>query len=307
MIEYNVSKFLKFIYNKNIKLFFIMRKICMYILNLYVAIYYNLLNKLKKQKLKRNDKKPGIIVSLTSYGQRIKKVWIPIEMMFNQTVKPNRIILWLDKNEFSDNSAYSKKIKRLIKRGLEIKYCDNIVGHKKYYYSMKENTEDILIMIDDDIIYHNKIIEELLNTYEKYRNCIVCQRAHLITYKNNHIAKYKEWKKDSNGIIGPSYLLCQTNGAGTLIPPHLLSSEVFNLSNIKNKCLYADDIWIKVISAYSKVKVVKVDKISLPIIGILGTQKKTLSKINVDCDKNDEQIEELLKLYKIDFQKMESN
>ena len=162
MIEYNVSEFLKFIYDKNFKLFFIMRKICMYILNLYAVIYYNLLNKLKKQKLKRNDRKPEIIVSLTSYGQRINKVWLPIEMMFNQTVRPNRIILWLDRNEFSDNFAYSEKIKRLIKRGLEIKYCDNIMGHKKYYYSMKENTEDILIMIDDDIIYHNKIIEELL-------------------------------------------------------------------------------------------------------------------------------------------------
>ena len=45
-----------------------------------------------EQNGKRKDE---IVVSLTTYGNRIHEVYLTIESLLHQTVKPDRIILWL--------------------------------------------------------------------------------------------------------------------------------------------------------------------------------------------------------------------
>lgn len=45
-----------------------------------------------------------IIVSLTTYGRRIHSVYMAIESVMEQTMKPNRIILWLD-HSFEEAAA----------------------------------------------------------------------------------------------------------------------------------------------------------------------------------------------------------
>ena len=42
-----------------------------------------------------------IIVSLTSYGNKLQLLYLTIESLLRQTVKPNKIILWLDQSKYS--------------------------------------------------------------------------------------------------------------------------------------------------------------------------------------------------------------
>ena len=46
---------------------------------------------------KRNQK---IIVSLTTYPKRIGTIWLTIETLMRQRVKPDEIILWLAQSQF---------------------------------------------------------------------------------------------------------------------------------------------------------------------------------------------------------------
>ena len=39
------------------------------------------------------------------------------------------------------------------KRGLTIRFCEDLKAHKKYYYAFKEYPDDIVITVDDDVIY----------------------------------------------------------------------------------------------------------------------------------------------------------
>lgn len=70
-------------------------------------------------------------VSLTSYGKRISSVWQTIETIGLGTVKPHRLILWLDDDAVvTDPPA---PLRRLLARGLEIRHCRDYGPHKKYF------------------------------------------------------------------------------------------------------------------------------------------------------------------------------
>lgn len=43
----------------------------------------------------------SLIVSLTTYSKRIHEVYLVIESIMQQTILPNKIILWLDETEFN--------------------------------------------------------------------------------------------------------------------------------------------------------------------------------------------------------------
>ena len=43
-----------------------------------------------------------IIVSLTSYPKRINKIKQTLDSIFNQTIQPDKILLWLSNSEFEN-------------------------------------------------------------------------------------------------------------------------------------------------------------------------------------------------------------
>ncbi|MCQ2744253.1 MAG: glycosyltransferase family 2 protein, partial [bacterium] len=99
--------------------------------------------------LKRENK---IIVSLTSYRERFKKLPITIYSLLNQTLKPDKIILWID-NETEDLTTIPYEITRFIKNGLEIRFVKDIKSYTKAIYAFKEYTDSIIVTADDDIYY----------------------------------------------------------------------------------------------------------------------------------------------------------
>ena len=77
-----------------------------------------------------------IIVSLTSFPARIGVVWMVVESLMHQTLKPHKIILWLSKEQFSTIESLPKKLLAQRERGLEIRLVDgDIRSHKKYIYA----------------------------------------------------------------------------------------------------------------------------------------------------------------------------
>lgn len=155
----------------------------------------------------------------------------------NQSYKPDKIILWLGKEKFKDISL-PNSIVNLQSRGLEVRYCEDLICHTKYYYAIKEYSNSNVITIDDDIIYPKNMIKNLLNYKIKYPNCIICNRAHGIRFdENNKIKPYKEWDWEANETAnGPSHYLFQTGVSGVLYPPNSLSKEVLNRKKFMKLC-----------------------------------------------------------------------
>jgi hypothetical protein len=248
--------------------------------------------------IKRNQK---IIVSLTSIPSRINTLWICIESLLRQTVKPDEIILWLADSQFNGLSSLPNSLIELQRRGLTIRFCDDLKAHKKYYYSFKEYPDDIVITVDDDAVYSSNTIKELLAIHNKFPNCICCNFAFLITFNDKGlINSTSKWPGIFTNIINkPTDLLLPVGVSGVLYPPKSINNEVFNKEVFKEICFYNDDLWLKVMSILNNTKVIQTACFPGHFFGIKGTQEEALLNYNIAQNGNDIQFNALIKKYKL--------
>ena len=259
-----------------------------------------------KLKILGNDKPEEIVVSMTSFPARIEYVYLSLSQLFNQTLPPDKIELWLAEPQFPTHEL-PENLKPLIDLGLEVKFCpEDIKGHKKYYYAMQSHPESLVITFDDDLIYHEECIEELYNSYLQHKDCVHCLRGvNIALDSNGAVAPYDKWKKRFKGDV-PQLSIMPSTGAGTLYPPHLLSEEVFNIEMLKRICLTADDLWMKTMSLLNGVKVRRIEKNHRPLTTITGSQTVTLADENIFNSKNDECVRNLVNQYPGAFKKLKA-
>ncbi|MBU3207627.1 glycosyltransferase family 2 protein [Clostridium algidicarnis] len=302
----------KFFYN--IQTWFMKRNISIltkitYRINLFLArvlvpIYYSL-TPTKKSGVNKGIKEPKVIVSLTSFPPRMNMIWMVLESLLRQTRKPDKIILWLADSQIKSKDDIDNRVLKMYDRGLEIRFCEDLKSHKKYYYTMKYFKEDIVITVDDDLFYPENMIEKMLDKHYQYPNNIICYRAHKITFKDNSVDKYLNWDYASPNLTGPDELLIPTGGAGALYPPKSLNEEVFNINSIKSLCPNADDIWLKCMGFMNGTKVVKVYPLYSEMFSVFNSDKDGLAKSNVIGGENDIQFKNIIDHYSIKFIKKE--
>lgn len=236
------------------------------------------------------DDNSRIIVSLTSFDKRIGQVWITISTLLCQSVKPKKIILWLAKSQFpGERQAIPKRLIKMEKRGLEIRFVDeDIRSHKKYYYAMKEYPDDFVVTVDDDMIYPENCLEQLMNTYKKHPDCVCAQFAHWINVGDDgKLAPYMEWTSCYGESTEPDMHILPVGCGGVLYPPHLLNENVLNMDDIKLLCPQMDDLWLKSMAVINDVKAVICDECSLIYFDVPGNRAGGLYKVNAEQNVND--------------------
>lgn len=240
-----------------------------------------------------------LIVSLTSFPARIHTVYNTLSTIYNQTMQPYKVILWLAKSQFPlEREELPESLLEYCELGLEIRFVDeDLRPHKKYVYAMQEYPEALIVTIDDDLLYDPYMLETLFVSYLHFPDAVSSVRAHLMLPDSNKLAPYSKWAKEFSGVIGvPSYQLFSTSGAGTLYPPGCMDSEVFNKTSIRELCLNADDLWLKVMQLKKGTPVVlavKNEKLNI----VEGSQNFALQHSNVYQDANDEQLNKVLSVY----------
>jgi hypothetical protein len=284
--------------------FFILNKITyrllLFIIRIAVPFYYKF-RPSKKSGICVNNNRRKIIVTLTSFPPRMNNLWMVLESLLRQTHQPDKIILWLATSQFPSITDVNQKVREMQSRGLEIRFCEDYKSHKKYYHTMKEYNNDLIITVDDDIFYPENMIETLLKGHKNYPDCIVCYRAHKITLTNGKVNNYVEWDYASRNILGPDPLLIATNGGGALYPPNSLDKEVFNIDAIQKLCPNADDIWLKCMGLLAGTNTVKVHEVYSEMFTTFGSAENGLAKNNVVKGYNDIQFENVVSNYPIEF------
>jgi len=244
---------------------------------------------------KYSDKE--LIISLTSYKGRIDVVDIAIKCLLRQSVKVNRIILWLASDEFSEIDL-PERIVQLRNYGVDIRFCDNLLAHKKYFYAMQEFPNSYIITFDDDFYYEKDMILNLLNLKNKFNSSIVTNRAHLISFKNGKIIPYKLWEHNTtNSRRG--HQIFATGGVGTLYQPRFFKKYIYERNLIIKICPRADDVWLKFMAYLNDVKVVTNKKYNKDFITLPESQKEKLVSGNVTLGGNDSQFRKALDFFKV--------
>lgn len=196
--------------------------------------------------LTKKNASPRIIVCITSFPARIKKTWLAVESILRQTVKPDKILLCLTKEQISSADRLPKELIAQQVRGLEIVFCEeSIRSHTKYWNAFKDYPDDIIITVDDDIFYRNDLVETLLTFHKQFPSSIITNWAKVISFNDDNTLQYVNWLEATQEDIGITRTNYSIFGvAGVLYPPHCMYKDCLNVELIKQLCLTADDIWL---------------------------------------------------------------
>ena len=110
-----------------------------------------------------------IYITLTSWKGRISFIHKNLELLLNNAIKPNKVILNLSIEEFPKKYLeLPKTILSLLKKynNFEIfwvKINNNVF--KKLIPTLNRFKKDLIITVDDDILYPNDFIENMLKCY----------------------------------------------------------------------------------------------------------------------------------------------
>ena len=242
----------------------------------------------------------SIIVSLTSYGKRIHEVALAIESLMQQTMKANRIVLWLDKS--FQNQLLPRSLILQQQRGLEIEYCTDIGPYMKLIPQMRKTPDDAIITVDDDVIYDFDLLEHLILAYQKDKTKIHCCRVHKMLFcPDGNIMPYNKWESRCVKLGTDKHYFLTGVGA-VLYPPHCLDEEVLNEKVFAEICPKADDVWFTAMALKKGTPINKVftrnphgeDYIEIPY-----SLEEGLSHENVEQGGNDRQLKAVFEKYSL--------
>lgn len=202
---------------------------------------------------------PKIVISLTSYPDRINIVHQVIDSLFRQKEQADEIILWLSVMEFPNKyDDLPESLNCLIgKKGFRVEWVnENIKSHKKYFYALQDN-KNITITVDDDMYYSDTMVSTLMDSYRKHPYAVSARNVHIITRKRDKIAPYLTWEGNVNEYIGMERMdLCAIGVNGILYPPKCSRGSWFDSACIMENAEDQDDLWLKFNEIIDKVPVV---------------------------------------------------
>ena len=245
-------------------------------------------------------RKQKIIVSLTTYPKRIGTIWLTIETLLRQSVKPDEVILWLAPTQFPNRKDdLPENLLRLQSRGLTIRFCDDLRSHKKYYYALQEYPDDLVILADDDMFYPRDTVRKLLRMHKKWPGDICCITAQVM--EPEFTTPPSQWRNPHlyEDLIHSDRIQTFT-GSGTLIPPNALHPDAFDREMLQRLCFSADDLWVTFMARRKGTRITTLKKWCPFPICIYGTAEGSLYYINGEGKQNDVQWQNLLEHYGVE-------
>lgn len=235
----------------------------------------------------------NLIVSLTSFPARIETVYLTVESLFRQSELPEKIILWLSKEQFHDVSDVPERLRKLENDLFSIRYVDgDIRSHKKYYYAFLEFPQKTVITVDDDIYYHPKMISILTATSKNHPNSVIANISKHILFDNNGvILSYRSWQRDVKPL--DSVDMVQIGAGGVLYPPHCLNDHVLRKDIFWEVAPMADDLWLNMMARLNNTLVVQSKRLFLPLPCVMDTPSLKTTNTGED-NMNDKQLAKMI-------------
>lgn len=256
--------------------------------------------KIKALKVGGRPVTTGLIVSLTSYGERLKELKYTLFSLVTQSINPERIVVNIAEKDMAN---INQDLLVFEKFGVEYNYCEDLRSYKKLIPTLQKYPDKVIVTADDDLYFSKRWLEKLWNEHLLYPNDIICHLAYKITFNDNQLNPYQKWIhnakiKDYDNAI---FLL---GGAGCLYPPNSLIKDVLRKDIFSDICPYADDMWFYFMAVLNKTRIRQVQQ--NPELNLCYTNPyreygiidgATLTNINVNEGQNDKQFMAILDYY----------
>ncbi|MDR2210659.1 MAG: glycosyltransferase family 2 protein [Spirochaetaceae bacterium] len=244
----------------------------------------------------------NLILSFTSFPARIGYVEYTLFSVLNQTIRPEKIILWLSEEEFPGKEAdIPDSLKKYQPFNFEIQFVKkNLKSYTKLYYALREFPDYAIVVFDDDVYYKPRWLEKLYNAYLENPGCMIAHRIHTISFNNKRIDSYQNWKRQKAAASPLNFF---TGVGGVLYPPRSLYKDVYNHELFLTLCPNADDIWFYVMALLQGTKIQGVRNgysRAFDFDYIFSGEYMAIPKladINVAKNQNDVQLKNVLEYY----------
>ena len=187
-----------------------------------------------------------VIISLTSYPPRFKTLPLTLASLCAQKIRPDRIILWIEK---TDEGQLPQSVKDFASRGVEIRLYENPKGqdigpYRKIIPALETFPDACIVTADDDCYYDPHWLETLLREWNGTKEMLVAHRTHLpTTDEQGNLSPYFQWSLQIEGPKEDKRLFV-TGCGGVLYPPGSLHPDVLDQDLFMTLCPRADDLWL---------------------------------------------------------------
>jgi hypothetical protein len=221
---------------------------------LQIVRYCKILNLTDLQKLESKfltkpvDSRHRIVVSLSTIPDRIRFIKPTIASILDQTVKVDEIALnipyvsrkgltyeiptWL-------SDMKSVKIHRVEKDiGPSTKILPTLQREDKLFPAK----QSLVIIVDDDVIYHQNTVKTLINSYYKYNGRSAVTNFGVILQADG---KHPTIKSRVGGFFTKSSEVDVLQGfSGFLVTSKMFPNDVYNYDNGPKEAMSVDDVWL---------------------------------------------------------------
>lgn len=252
----------------------------------YLAVaYLRLRNRLSRSPVTGTA---PVTVSLTTYGPRLQTVATAIESIARGAERPQRLVLWLDASDLQ--ASRPAALRRLERRGLEVRLSPNFGPHTKYHPFVQSRTDHDrpLVTADDDIIYPANWLSLLTAAGRRHPDAINAHWVSVMGASGDRMAAYATWERARDTAARPGNFALGVSGV--LYPPAMLAELQRRGDGFLTSCPTADDIWLNwaALRAGIPVRQVRAAPHHFPIIP--GSQATALATQNVGQNRNDDWI-----------------
>jgi len=248
--------------------------------------------------VKSEKRKPRLIVSMTSYPGRMSTIRKTLDTLLVQTREPDEIVLWLGEDKFPNRlEDLPDDVRELCPKRLAVRWCRDLRSYTKLIPALKEYPDDVIVTVDDDVLYAPDMLERMWRNFLRYPRRISANRVHRMRIGWRTIAPYMSWEHRQQSVrcclCGYEYLL--TGVGGVLYPPHVFDKGVFDLATAMRVSPRQDDLWFWAWAVMSGVKICNVPGACVDMPLVDGSQETSLYSTNIV--QNDVQLSALLDEY----------
>ena len=231
--------------------------------------------------LNKTERTPKLIVSLTTYPARIDYVNITINTLLTQSLKPDKIILWLAESQFPNKEKdLPEKLLKLRDLGLTIDWCEDLKSYKKLLPTLRKYPDDIVVTVDDDAYYDRELLSSLYNAYLENGNYVYARRIVKLKMQNDELRTVSAREYLYKDSFEPTFLNQQIGAFGVMYPPHCLHKDIYDVDKINRLLPTHDDVYFWAMSVLNNTKIKLVSGHGADIHYIENSQNCGLININ---------------------------
>ena len=188
-----------------------------------------------------------IVVSITTLPERIHKINPTLISLLAQKTQPKKILVWVPKYSIREEKVYPILNLPLDNSKIQIMRIEEDLGPitklipalRRY----KDNPDQKIICLDDDIIYSKYLIDDFIKAEKNYPDATLAMIGYNIPVSLLDKDRFKQ-KVYANRVHDPNRVDVVTGYGGFMIKPLFFGPEFVSHLDQPKESFFTDDLWI---------------------------------------------------------------